>query len=160
MILLSQAESSAVNHEAVAAYIAGGIAFAALVTSIFALVVAGRANNINISVAKRQGVIDLHFAWRDVNELDVNALIGPDVARAVRALDLTSSLWNHDVIERLILYQSYWASYQHLYETLKVCQSNVPGYDRKACQFITPEIDRAYDGMKSYALSNVKQTKV
>ena len=52
------------------------------------------------------------MSWNNVNDIDVKNLIGPDIVKAVNALSLTASLWNHDVIEKTILYQTYWGSYK------------------------------------------------
>lgn len=85
-------------------------AILALAVSIVAVFLSGRANNTNKNMFRRQGVIDLHMAWLDIKEIDNKCLIGPDIIKAVNALSLTASLWNHDVIEKSILYQTYWAS--------------------------------------------------
>ncbi len=109
---------------------------------------------------KRQGIIDLHMAWRGVNELDTDNLIAPDVNNAANALTLTASLWKHDVIEKIILYQSYWFDYKRLYEVMKGCHKIVPGYSKKCSEFILPEMDKAFEQMKSFTLDSVSQTTV
>ena len=91
------------NYEILSSTIAG----IAIIISLIAVFVAGKANNINKNVFKRQGVIDLHMSWNNVNDIDVKNLIGPDIVKAVNALSLTASLWNHDVIEKTILYQTF-----------------------------------------------------
>lgn len=122
--------------------------------------IAAESNRLNIDFFKRQGVIDLHMAWRAVNEIDPNNLIGPDVNLAANALDLTSSLWNHDVMEKEILYQSYWASFRLLYETLKNCDKVVPGYTKRAKEFLSASVELAYEDMKKHHLAKTKTSTI
>lgn len=122
--------------------------------------IAADSNRLNIDLFKRQGVIDLHMAWRAVNEIDPKNLVGADVNLAANALDLTSSLWNHDVMEKEILYQSYWASVRHLYETLKNCDEVVPGYTKKGNDFISASVELAYENMKKYHLAKTKTSTI
>jgi hypothetical protein len=128
--------------------------------SLIAVFVAGRANSINKNIFRRQGVIDLHMAWQGVNEIDSLNLIGPDVARAVSALSLTAALWNHDVIDKNILYQTYWEPYKNLYEKLYFNDNLVPGYSRTCKSFVTSEIQKAYEQMRTVDLEKVTQTKL
>ena len=133
---------------------------AALIISLIALFLAGRANNLNIKIFKRQGVIDLHMAWHGVNDIDQNNLVGPDVINAVNALSLTASLWNHDVIDKEILYQSYWGSYKEIYDKLYNLDILVPGLKKTCKVLMTAEIRKAYRGMEDYDLKTVKQSKL
>lgn len=134
----------------IAAYISAGVAAGSLVVSVIAIFVAGRASNLNKSMFKRQGIIDLHMAWRGVNDIDVNNIVTPDVVNAVNALDLTASLWNHDVIEKIVIYQSYWRAYKSLYEALQYSQNLAPGTNKKLCDFLSPEVKKAYEDMDKF----------
>ncbi|MEH6706195.1 MAG: hypothetical protein V7691_15480 [Galbibacter orientalis] len=136
------------------------IASLALIISGVAVYLSGKANNTNKNMFRRQGVIDLHIAWQDINDIDENDLIGPDVVKAVNALSLTASLWNHDVIEKSILYQTYWNSYKDLYDTLYGINKLVPGHKKTCRSLMTNEITKAYEGMKNTDLSTVVQTKL
>lgn len=136
------------------------IAAVSLAISLAAIYLSGRANSLNKNMFKRQGVIDLHMAWTDITEIDKNKLIGPEIIRAVNAMSLTASLWNHDVIEKSILYQTYWNSYRDLYDALININELVPGHKRTCRSLITNEIAKAYEGMKNVDLSTVTQTKV
>src|SRR5262245_20130135 len=99
-----------------------------LVSAVAAVISARAANmanrvalttaEVNKQIFKRQGVIELHMAWRDVKQLDAANIDATDAIRAANALDLTAALWNHDVVEHVILYQSYWTSYRNIYDTL------------------------------------------
>ena len=121
-----------------------------------ALYVSGRASNINKRIFKRQGVIDLHMAWQNVSDIDPKNLVGPDVIKAVNALSLTASLWNHDVIEKSILYQAYWGAYKDLYDKLINLDEIVPGHKRTCRSLITAEIQKAYESMKTTDLQTVQ----
>lgn len=118
------------------------------------------AGKISEAMFRRQHVIDLHLAWRGVAELDMAKPIGPDILRAANALELTSSLWNHDIVEREILFQSYWDAFSYLYERIKNSDVLVPGSTRTCASLISKEIDRAYEDMKSRHLGSVKQTSL
>ena len=63
---------------------------------------------------KRQGVFDLHEIWEDVSDINCEDLITDDVITAVNALNLTASLWNHDIVDKDILYDYYWSDYKQL----------------------------------------------
>jgi hypothetical protein len=129
------------------------VAAVALAASIYAIVVSKRT-------ARRTGVIELHRAWADVNELEPSNLIGPDVRTAVNALDLTASLWNHDVIDKNILFQSYWQSFKDTFEILSNTDRVVPGYRRTARECLTPSIRKAYQDMQKWELKLVRQTRL
>jgi len=131
-----------------------------LLISLIAVFLSGKANNTNKNMFKRQGVIDLHMAWQDIPEIDEKHLIGPDIVKAVNALSLTASLWNHDVIEKSILYQTYWTSYKDLYDTLNNINELVPGHKKTCRSLMTNEITKAYEGMKNADLDTVTQTKL
>jgi len=137
--------------------VAAGIS---LIISITAVYLAGHANNTNKSMFKRQGVIDLHMAWQGTNEIDSNNLIGPDVIKGINALSLTASLWNHDVIEKSILYQTYWEPYKTLFEQIYAIDKLVPGHKKTCRSLITSEVIRAYEDMKRVDLETVTQTKI
>ncbi|MDO7173802.1 hypothetical protein [Mariniflexile sp. AS56] len=134
------------------------IASFSIAVSLIAVYLSGKANNTNKNMFRRQGVIDLHMAWQNINEIDEKNLIGPDVVKAVNALSLTASLWNHDVIEKSILYQTYWTSYKDLYDTLNNINELVPGHKKTCRSLMTNEITKAYEGMKNVNLSTVTQT--
>ncbi|WP_172954199.1 hypothetical protein [Pedobacter ginsengisoli] len=132
--------------------------FLAFAVSVVAIFMAGRASVINKNMFKRQGIIDLHMAWQNVNDVDPVALIGPDVVKAVNALALTASLWNHDVIEKSILYQTYWTPYRDIYDKLVSLDSLVPGLNKSCRSLITSEIRKAYRDMSDTDLATVTQT--
>lgn len=141
----------------IATFIIAGLS---MVISIIAAYFAGRANSLNKNIFKRQGVIDLHMAWQGISDIDPNNLVGPDVVKAVNALSLTASLWNHDVIEKSILYQSYWESYKDLYDKLYNLDVLVPGLKKTCKSLMTPEIKKAYKGMDEVDLKTVIQTNL
>lgn len=112
-------------------------------------------------IFKRQGVIELHNAWKDVNEINPKSIIGPDVKKAANALSLTSSLWNHDIIAKEILFDHYWDTFKELYDTLKASNDDlVPGYKKTCKQFLSDEMFKAYKDMENMAKSKVSQTKL
>lgn len=137
-----------------------GAAILSVLISIIAVFVAGKASSTNKKMFKRQGVIDLHMAWFGVNEIDPANLITQDVVRAIGALDLTAALWNHDVIEKDILYQSYWFPYKQLYDVLNRCNAIPPDTTRTCANLITQPISLAYESMKKHGLKIVGTSRV
>jgi hypothetical protein len=100
------------------------------------------------------------MAWTDIRRIDPENLITPDIVRAVNALSLTASLWNHDVIEKPILYQSYWNNYRELYDTLYSI-NKIPLGQTKTCKsLLTQEITTAYIGMKKADFDTVLETNL
>jgi hypothetical protein len=134
---------------------------AANALAIEANTIAKRADETNKNIARRQGIIELHVAWSTVSQINrANGPIGPDIAKASNAISLTAALWNHDVIEREILYQQYWPEFERIYVALKGWTVQVPGYTRDADSFITKEVTAAYKEMEARHLSDVKGTKL
>lgn len=143
--------------------ISAGAAVLSTVISLAAVFISGKSLSRNTEMFQRQGVIDLHMAWQGVNEIDLEdeeEVITPDVVKAVNALDLTASLWNHDVIDKSILYQSYWPTYRELYDSLYSSDTLVPGINRRARDLITSEMTRAYEEMKDTDIDKVRQTQL
>lgn len=142
------------------AALSAGAALLGLKLSRDALTKAGEATATSKDIARRQGVIDLHMAWQGVNNIDTANLIGPDVINAANAISLTATLWNHDVVEKAILFQSYWTPFKDFYDSLYSCNQLVPGH-RKTCRdLITSDITRAYQEMKAMEINNVPQTQI
>lgn len=132
----------------------------ALVMSIVSGFIAIKSNVQNKKFFLRQGVIELHMAWRDMNDLNVHYLVTADVVRAVNALNLTASLWNHDVMEKNIIHQSYWDSFQVLYDQINSIHNVVPGLKKTGPKLLSPDIRIAYEQMQKFELKKVKQTKI
>jgi len=142
------------------ASISAGIALISVIVSIISIFIAGKASSLNKKMFKRQGVIDLHMAWHGVNDIDLKNPICPDIIKAVNALDLTASLWNHDIVEKIILYQSYWSPYKNIYEKLNSYSDVIIGINKKGNDIITKEISRAFEDMKKFDLESVRQTSL
>ena len=144
--------------------IAAAIALLSLTVSIISVFIAGRASRMNERIFKRQKVIDLYNVWLDIKQVDSAAPIAVDVVRAVNALGLTAALWNHDIIEREILFQSYWPGYKALYDSLADCSVVIPQVNKMVKDCITNEIKRAYNEILAMEVASlnrsVKQTKV
>lgn len=117
--------------------------------------IANKSAELSLNMFKRQSVVDLHLAWRGVNEVDPKNLVTPDIINALNALDLTSSIWNHDIMDKDILIQSYWRDFRDLYDTLNGCNELVPG-KKSTCRALlleNPAIATAYESMKQAVTS-------
>jgi hypothetical protein len=143
------------SHEAIAAYLGLVMAIISLVVS---LISNSRSNTLQRTMFKKGNVIDLALAWKGVNTIDPQQLITPDVVNAVNALDLTASMWNHDILEKEILMQSYWPTFRDLYDALYTCNQMPPGIKKTCRDCITADMTRAYEEMKQRQIEGVKQT--
>ena len=121
---------------------------------------ASNANLLAERIAKRAGVIELHQAWHGVNRFDPDRPVYPDAINAANALDLTASLWNHDVLEREILFQSYWKWFREFYRVLSKCELVIPRDGRRICDMLSPAVTLAYKQMEDMELKGVKQTTI
>jgi hypothetical protein len=123
---------------------------------------AERSIETNIAMFKRQGVMDLYGAWENISDIgtDKEKVIVPDIVKAVRALDFTASLWNHDIVEREIIFQSFWEDYDKLFQKLDSMQRLIPLLNKTGQELLNIRIRRAHAEMKSHSLSAVKQTSV
>lgn len=135
-------------------------AIAAAASAITSIIVAFKSTSLTKKMFKRQNVIDLHLSWRDTNDIDPNNPIGPDVKKAANSLDLTASLWNHDIVEKEIIFQSYWIAFRNLYDVLYNSRTLVPGYNKECKDFISKEVASAYEDMKRYENRTVKKTTI
>lgn len=138
-------------------------AAAAVASAVIAAAAVSRsraAQQVGERMFRRQGVIDLHLAWQGVNRIDPDQPITGDVVKAVSVLELTAAIWNHDIVERSIIYQSYWESFRELVETLAGSHSPVPQMDRRCRDFITLPVQRAYDEMRQWAGDQVSPSRI
>lgn len=103
----------------------------------------------NVEMFKRQGVIDLFESWEDIRDIDPSKPITPDVVRAVRALELAASLWNHDIVKKEIIHQSFWDDFKYLYERLTQF-AQVPGIGKTGPELLTRRVRKAYKEMDDF----------
>jgi hypothetical protein len=113
----------------------------------------------NIAMFKRQGVIELHATWREIHQINPLEPITPHVVDAANALELTASMWNHDIIEREILYQLFWGRYRLIYASMN-SGTPVPGLDAKLWDMLSAPVTKAYREMQNYDSSKVAQSTV
>lgn len=118
------------------------------------------SNETNKNISRRQGVIDLHFAWSEVKDIGKNELITANILKAINALGLTATLWNNDVIEKNVLFQSYWYAFRDLFDTLNSIDELIPGKKITCRNALTKEIRKAYDEMERMELNSITQTKL
>jgi hypothetical protein len=112
-----------------------------------------------LSTPPQVTLAELRNAWVEVNELNANELIGPDVSKAATAMTFTAMAWNHGQMDKDVIYETCYRNMEHLFTTLESCETIVPGYNhpgrQKKCKdFITEEIRRCYNEMKAYKKEN------
>ncbi len=137
-----------------------GTILVAIVTIKFNNAIARRQNETEKNIARRQGVFELHNAWKDLNDIDTNAYITPDIVSAINALSLTASVWNHDALEKEIIYQSYWQVYRNFYEKINIMDSVLPGCNYSPKSKITSDITKAYTEMKQKEYFKTESTNL
>jgi len=142
------------------ASISAGAAVLSMSLSVIALFLAGRATATTKNIARRQGVIELYKSWEGVNDIDIKNPITPDIVKAANAISLTASVWNHDVIEKQILFESYWPAYKDIYDSLNSMTDIIPGKKVTGRNLLSTEITKVYDQMKQRAIGTVSQTKL
>jgi len=128
--------------------------------SIRSAAAAEQSVTTNIEMFKRERVVDLFESWEDIRNVDPSKPITPDVVRAVRALELTASLWNHDIVKKEIIHQSFWDDYKQLYDRLNQC-GQVPQLGKTGPELLTRRVRKAYKEMDHFdtakeAASNLK----
>jgi hypothetical protein len=106
------------------------------------------ANELNRSIATRQGIIELHMVWLNIASIDPSNPVPVDVISAAKALDTTSSLWLSKVLDRNIILNSYWSDFKESYESISQCDQIIPEDGRKYSDLLTKEITQAYDEMQ------------
>lgn len=121
---------------------------------------AERSAELTKKMFLRQGVIDLHMAWQGVSDLNPNEPVVPDVVRAAAALSLTASLWNHEIVDKVILYQNYWVMFDTLFRRLDGWEKPVPHLKVPGKNLLSREIRKAYKEMAEFDLSKVDQSKL
>jgi hypothetical protein len=129
--------------------------------------IARKANEISLKsietsvrIAQRQGVVDLSKSWENTNRL-ADPVIIPRLVKGANALSDTAAAWNHDIIDRMIIYQQYYDSFCHFYEFIEAKRDQiVPELHRTYKSMIDGEVERAYQEMKALHLSRVTQTKM
>jgi hypothetical protein len=131
------------------AAVSATIALLSLIVSMTSVFIAGKASRMNERMFKRQRVIDLYTAWLDIKNIDPANPIAVDVVRGINALGLTATLWHHDIVEHEILFQSYWPSFQALYDSIAATKMVIPKINKMGSDCLTNEIKRAYNEMKA-----------
>lgn len=106
-----------------------------------------RNKEITIGIFKRQGVIDLFETWHNINRIDPNEIIAQDVINVVSALELTAAFWNHNIVEREIILQTFFDAYVRSYDSLKKITTLIPGLNSTGEALLTDPLERAYTEM-------------
>ena len=102
---------------------------------------------------RSEHVFKLHDSWNDVNEIDCDRLIGPDVTTAVRAMTITASSWLNELVDREIIMQNHFEDFETLYTELISCNKVVPGFEKKGLKckdFLSKEMEKSYSEMKNF----------
>jgi hypothetical protein len=93
----------------------------------------------------------LEQAWKDVNYVDCDNLIGPDVTKAANALQMTATYWRNGYIRKSVIREHHGSTFVELFESLDSCDKQVPGYKKpvKRCKdFLPPIVRTVYKEIK------------
>lgn len=127
------------------------------ITTYMTLKTNEKAIDLNKSIFRRQGVFDLHLFWQSVNNINPEKPIEVDVRKAANALDLTAAFWNHDIMEKSILYQMYWPAFRDIYNSIQNIKGGVTSGGLKVQDILTPSIKLVYNKMQENELKRTEQ---
>jgi hypothetical protein len=125
------------------------LTFLALVVGVIAWLKKGASAN-----GHETALHHLEDAWKGVNYIDCDKLIGPDVAKAGHALDQTATYWRNRYIDRSVLSTRYGRDFIELFEQIDNCKKQVPGYNKpkKMCaDFLSAQVRTTYQELKKHA---------
>jgi len=140
-----------------AACVAIYFAYKANETANKAKEVSEKANHIQLELAKRNSVIELHHAWNDVNSIN---RFQPDLINlknALNALSLTASLINHDVMKIEIIYDQYWLSFKELYKSISEMNEKIHLITYVPNERLTKDIKMAYKKLLDIEVAEEKR---
>ena len=112
------------------------------------------------NISRRQGVIDLHHTWSDIKKVEFDKSTKESIAKAKGALSLTATLWLHDIIEKEILRQNYWDSFDTLFQIFNSHDQVIAGFNRTGKQMLTNEIKRAHKEMSDMTVNQVNTSNI
>lgn len=101
---------------------------------------------------QRQGIFELHKVWDEVASINIEKPIFEDVRKLVNALNLTASIWHHDIIIKELILSYYWRTFRHLYNELNSCNVVLPEYKKQCNELISDEVTKAYKEMEDISL--------
>ena len=130
------------------------LTFAALIAGLIAWLRARGSHESEESALYR-----LEQAWKGVNYIDCDALVGPDVTNAVNAIQMTATYWRNGFISRSLLIENYGNYFTELFEQLDSCDKQAPGYNKpiKRCKdLLNPFVRAAYEQIRT---ANVQHGK-
>ncbi len=112
-------------------------------------VAAEKSLTTSVEMFKRQGVIDLFQSWQDIRDINPSNPVTTDVVRAINSLELTASYWNHDIMRKDIIHQSFWDDFKSIYDKINTITS-VPGFEKSGNAMLTRRVRKAYKEMDDY----------
>ena len=121
---------------------------------------ADRDQELTKKMFQRQGVFELHKVWDEISGIDKTKPVEEDVRKLVNALNLTASIWHHDIILKDLIFSYYWLTFQPLYDDLKACDAKLPSCGKKCNELISGEVTKAYKEMEEIYLKKIGQTKL
>lgn len=116
------------------------LTFLALICGVAAWLVSSKGPR-----SEEAALHNLENAWKDVNYIQCENLIGPDVNKAGNALHMTALYWRKRYIDKSTLAERYGLPFCELFEQLQSCDKEVPGYTspKKKCADFLPALVRA-----------------
>lgn len=126
------------------------LTFLALIIGVFAWMAKTKSGDSEDAALHR-----LEQAWRGVNYVDCDNLIGPDVNNAANALEMTAIYWRNGFVSRKLLLEKYGGVFCEIFEQINSCDKQVPGYNKplKFCRDFLPTLVRAtYEEVKKHAI--------
>lgn len=130
------------------------LTFSALIVGLIAWLRRGGSHESEEAALSR-----LEQQWKGVNYIDCEELVGPDVANAANALQITATYWRNGFVSRPLLFDLYGDTFIELFDQIDSCDKQVPGYNKpmKRCKdFLPPFVRTAYKEIKQFASVRTK----
>ncbi len=108
-----------------------------------------------IASAERMAQQSNYLAWvahvKDLPGINPASLIGPDVQQMANGLNIISTAWQNESIDRATIFQNVGDLYIRNYDIFFGNQNLIPGYENLTlASCITPLITQTYKEMKAY----------
>jgi hypothetical protein len=130
------------------------LTFAALIAGLYVYL-----RTQNSAPSDEAALHRLEQAWQGVNYIDCEKLIGPDVAKAGNALEMTATYWRRRYLSKDVLSEKYGSTFIELFEQIDSCPKQVPGYTKpvKHCKdFLSAIVREVYKEIKEHGRTNAK----
>lgn len=132
-------------------WVAAVSAIASALLAFGSLLVAGKALSVSKEIAKQQHVLGFYSEWRGVRLLDPNRFDDDDyvneIIRVGNLLSTTAIFWQHEIIDRRIIAEEFWPSFDLLYQVLASRETVIASIGKSGADFLTDGLRKMHSEM-------------